>query len=82
MAEELSAAAAAERARATQHAPPIPKPSVGAELFASLPQIVLFVLMWHTVFGPVREGAGSSGWPLSPPTTGRPLSKRVRLSLL
>ena len=60
MAEELSAAAAAERARATQHAPPIPKPSVGAELFASLPQIVLFVLMWHTVFGPAREGAGSS----------------------
>ena len=44
---------AAERARQQavggRGAPPAPKPVTGAELFAVIPQVVLFVLMWHSI---------------------------------
>ena len=57
---EVSSAAATERARATGGAaePPAARPVMGAELFAQVPQLVLFVLMWHSLMAP--QGGNSS----------------------
>ena len=59
MAEATQApATAAERARqrATGGAPPAPKPVTGAELFALLPQVILFMVMWHSLSAHQRAG--------------------------
>jgi len=67
MAEVVAADnAAAERTRAGG-APPAAQPLFGAELFASLPQVILFVLMWHSLSagagGVARRAATESGGP-------------------
>jgi len=58
--------AAAERTRAGG-APPAAQPLFGAELFASLPQVILFMLMWHSLSagagGVARRAATEMGGP-------------------
>mmetsp|Transcript_84225 Transcript_84225/g.136504 ORF Transcript_84225/g.136504 Transcript_84225/m.136504 type:complete len:667 (-) Transcript_84225:69-2069(-) len=58
--------AAAEQTRAGG-APPAAQPLFGAELFASLPQVILFMLMWHSLSagagGVARRAATESGGP-------------------
>lgn len=58
---ESSTAAERARQRATAGAPPAPKPVMGAELFAVLPQVILFMLMWHSITAPQRAADARGG---------------------
>lgn len=57
---ETEQTSAAERARQQavggRGAPPAPKPVTGAELFSMIPQVALFVLMWHSITAHQRSG--------------------------